>query len=257
MKLATEGFSVVNNYFVDFWGAIIGDSAVSAYLHLKREADKNKEYCYINTEMIRLKMKKSQTELNEYLKTLEDFGFIIIFHRKEQIDSARLFKIRKHIPLLTDDLYNSLHPQLKELHDDFMSYYLDDEAMFNTNRKTTEDGIDNRNQIVTETSTKSGENKDYEIDRSYPVAKELNESFQQFMMTNLSRPSYETWIQGLIIGKTNELHYVIYATNEFSMEWIKVKYEGLIRQYITECIHCDENLIKISYRLIDHLAIEK
>ncbi|MCY9056080.1 helix-turn-helix domain-containing protein [Bacillus spizizenii] len=261
--LDTEDFTIVSNYLVDFWGAIMGDSAVSVYLHLKRHAYGKKDYCYVDIEMICLKMNKGRTAVAGYLKTLEEYGFIVTFLRKDitrnNSDASPLFKIRRYVPLLTKEMYDSLHPKLKALHDDFMSEYEGitlNSKVYKTDEiieNIVEDGeVLNNKEVMQKIDQLEKESKleEYVVNSLSSSAQEFNNGLHEFMMTKLSKPSYETWIQKSIIIKKDDFNYLFLAPNEFAKQWVESRYEKLIKEYIGDSVTAGSQLSNITYKLL-------
>lgn len=251
--LDTEDFTIISNYLVDFWGAVMGNCAVDAYLHLKRHAYGKKDYCYIDIDLIALKMRRSKNAVKGYLEILEEHGFIATFLRKDITDNNRdvspLFKIRRYVPLITEEMYNALHPKLKKLHDDFISDY--EGIALNSKMSKTEEiigSIVNEGEVINnremkekiEQVVKEGQLEQYILNRIDDNQRQFDLDYHQYMSNLISKPSYDTWIKPTVLLKEDESTFVILASNEFCRDWIEQKYISSIREYISEKIYISD-----------------
>lgn len=258
--LDTEDFTIVSNYLVDFWGAVMGNCAVDAYLHLKRHAYGKKDYCYIDIELIALKMKRSKNATKGYLETLEEYGFIAMFNRKDTTDNNRdvspLFKIRRYIPLITEEMYNELHPKLQKLHDEFMAEYEGislNNQVFNT--ESVVESIVNNGQVINnkvvqeriEKVAREGKLEEYVLNTMSPEERELDQRFKESMETKVSKPSYETWIDKSVLIRNDDFNLTVLAPNEFAREWLENRYTPLIKQWAFSEINFSDTLGQIAF----------
>lgn len=116
-------FTLVSNYLLDYWSPILGIEVVSTYLLLKRYAYGRKDYCFPDIETLCYKLKKTRPTINKYLNILEENGFILIFYRyntKTSQDATPLFKIRRYVPVISQEMYEALPDSLKESHDELL-----------------------------------------------------------------------------------------------------------------------------------------
>lgn len=117
-------FFLVSNYLLDFWGSVLGSEVVYTYLMLRRYAYGRKDFCFPDVDTICIKMRKSRPTINKYLSILEEHGFILVFHRydnESRKDSSPLFKIRRYVPVITEEMYDALPDKLKRAHDELLS----------------------------------------------------------------------------------------------------------------------------------------
>lgn len=117
-------FFLVSNYLLDFWGSVLGSEVVYTYLMLRRYAYGRKDFCFPDVDTICIKMKKTRPTINKYLSILEEHGFILVFYRYDKDsrqDSSPLFKIRRYIPVITEEMYESLPDKLKTAHDELLN----------------------------------------------------------------------------------------------------------------------------------------
>ncbi|MEX3625208.1 DnaA N-terminal domain-containing protein [Viridibacillus arvi] len=262
--LDTEDFTIVSNYLVDFWGAIMGDSAISAYLHLKRHAYGKKDYCYIDIDLIALKMSRSRNTVKGYLDTLEQHGFIAVFLRKDVEDNNRdvspLFKIRRYVPLITEEMYESLHPKLQKLHDEFMDEL--NGVGFNTKLLKTDDVIDeivNEGEVINnkevrekiEQVIKEGQLEEYILQKLDLEQLDINDRFHDSISKKISKPSYETWFKKSIIVMEDEFNATILAPNKFNKEWLDNHYGEMIKNWAIEEFGTEMTIGSINYELMN------
>lgn len=245
--LDTEDFTIVSNYLVDFWGAIMGDSAISTYLHLKRHAYGKKDYCYIDIDLIALKMSRSRNTVKGYLETLEQHGFIATFLRKDVEDNNRdvspLFKIRRYVPLITKEMYESLHPKLQKLHDEFLEEL--NGVGFNTKLFKTDEVIDeivSEGEVINNKEVKDkieqvareGQLEEYILQKLEIEQRDVNDRFHDAIAKKVSKPSYETWFKKSIFVMENEFNSVVLAPNEFARDWIENHYGRDLKNWAIE-----------------------
>lgn len=245
----TEDFTVMSNYLIDFWGAIIGSEAVSVYMHLRRYAYGKKDYCFPDIELIALKMNKSVNSVKKYMDVLEEYGFIAKFLRKDKTknnkDVSPLFKIRRYIPMITREMYDSLPEKLRELHDDVMKEL--ENVTFASNivgtKNVIEPIVDNGEEINNkeverkiEEVIRQGKLEEFVLNTISDENRSLNENLHEFFAKRISKPSYETWVKNTIIidevDKEGRLKLLV--NNEFAKDWIQRKYFEMIIDWTKE-----------------------
>lgn len=256
--LDTEDFTIVSNYLFDFWGAILGDSVISTYLHLKRHAYGRKDYCYIDIELISLKMGKSKNPVKGYLATLEEHGFIAMFLRKtvdKNTDASPLFKIRRYVPLITQEMYDSLHPKMKKLHDEYMKPFED--ITFSTNLSKSTGIIEKmvtEGEVIStkaqdekiEQAMKEGKIKEYIFYQLSDEQRDYNNAMQYAIEKKVSKPSYETWLKGALLIRQDDSKLTVLAPNYFASDWLERHYLSLIKEVSEELFSEDNLLIEVT-----------
>lgn len=230
--LETEDFTIVSNYLMDFWGAIMGNCAVDTYLHLKRHAYGKKDYCYVDIDLIALKMKRSKNTVKKYLDQLEEYGFIAIFHRMDKEDRGRdvspLFKIRRYIPMITKDMYDSLNPKLQKLHDSFMSdlenVNLPDN--FNETNNAIKDIVvkgkvlnSSKVKNLIDKSVEEGISKEFILKTIPKNCFKDNEYIHDLIQEIVSKPTYDVWFKNVVFFKQDSSLVAMFPT-ESSMEFM-------------------------------------
>lgn len=235
--LDTEDFTIVNNYLLDFWSACISSEAVQIYLHLKRYAYGKKDYCFPDIDIISMKMGKTRNTVKKYIEVLEKHHFVAMFGRCDITDNNRdvspLFKIRRHIPLITEEMYESLPDKLKEKHDEFMAEY-NDLALSNTlteteaiTRKMEQDKEIIGNKRYRDKLVKLVEDdkkKQYIVNRISDNSRVKDIRLHEYIENKVSKPSYETWFEGTIFVENDTKKWYAVCPNEFTLQWIQEKY---------------------------------
>lgn len=270
-QLDTEDFTLVSNYLLDFWGACIGNDAVQVYLHLKRYAYGKKDFCFPDIEMIALKMGKSRNTIKKYLNILEEHHFIAIFLRRDATDNNRdvspFFKIRRFIPLITSEMYESLHPKLKAGHDRFMKAY---QELQLTNELTEKNAIVNEMVIEKEllankkqmeriqAMIQEGKKYDYIRKNISEESLEATDIFLEVVKRKVSKPSFDTWISQLLFIRSSEDRWTVACPNEFAKDWLEMKYEQLFHQWFSsEASDYFNPNDQFSFRIIDDILTKQ
>ena len=270
-NLDTEDFTIVSNYLVDFWGAVMGDSVVSTYLHLKRHAYGKKDYCYIDIDLIAMKMGKSKNAVKGYMATLEEHGFIAIFLRRDTEDQNRdvspLFKIRRYIPLITKEMYDGLHVKIQKLHDEFMAQF--EGVNLSTSLPSTDDiieGIVEQGEVINskevqekiDNIARDGQIKEYILNKMSFEQRSEDQMIHDVFQTKLSRPSYDTWIKNAIFMKIDEFNIQVLANNKFTQEWLESRYVAMTKDVAHEVLSFNKVLGEVKVVLMeDYLSNQR
>lgn len=239
----TEDFTMISNYMIDFWGAVIGSEPVSVYMHLRRYAYGKKDYCFPDIELIAQKMNKSINSIKKYMSVLEEYGFIAKILRRDVTQNNRevspLFKIRRYVPMITKEMYDNLPDKLKALHDDFLKN-LDGVSFANNIMRTNDalkpiidNGIEINNKEIEEKIEKIieiGKMEEFVLNSVSDEVRVLNEDFHSYFMSKISKPSYETWLKNsvLIVEKDN---IVLLIQNDFALDWVNNHYLEMIQDW--------------------------
>lgn len=259
----TEDFTIMSNYLIDFWGAVMGDSAVSAYMHLRRYCYGKKDYCYPDIDLIAAKMNRTPKTVGGYLNTLEEYGFIARFYRADITDSNRdvspLFKIRRYVPMITKEMYEELPKKLKKEHDKFMESL--EGISFANNIVGTDKQLEtiiekgevfNNKEIQEkiELIIQQGQLEEYVVHTLTDEAREANLLFHEHIKKKLSKPSYETWFKNsvLIAEEQEEPSVTILISSEFNLAWVEERYNDMIKNILETELMLD--FVEIKYVLI-------
>lgn len=269
----TEDFTIVANYLLDFWGSVLGSDAVTCYLHLKRYAYGKKDYCFPDIELISLKMERSINTVKKCLRILEEHHFIAQFNRYDSENKNRevspFFKIRRLVPLITEEMYAALPDRLKNEHDRYMAAY---KNLSLTNGLTEQEmileNIVSNREIINKKSVRDRVDEvmaeqmklEYSKDALDEESREVSEQFVSVLERKVQTPSFNAWLRNLVFKRIDESTWTVYCPNELAREWIAEKYDG----YLHEWLHSspsDMNLSdvikdsdRIEYKLIDELV---
>lgn len=262
-----QTFTLVDNYLIDFWGAILGDSVVSTYLHLRRHAYNEKDFCYIDMNLIADKMKKDRKTIKGYLNKLEEKGFIAVFYRLDNENNNRevspLFKLRVTVPILSQEEYESLSPKLRKLHDEYIDRFSLTEietASEAPNGKTTKSLI---NQLVEKGEvlqskkakekakklSEAGKVESYILSTMTEKQLNFNNSMKIAFSEIVSKPSYDTWIKDSIFISNPQDRIMILMPNEFAKDWFKAHYALQVKQIASTLLELEESKLTVIYLL--------
>lgn len=278
--------TILNNYLFDYWGFFLKAEGLALYGHLKRHAYGKKDWCCPGLDLISYKMDKSLNTVRNYLDILERYGFIykfnVINHDRENLEETPLYKIRKKVPLLTEKLLmgdptividDSLKPHIKEAlkkeqkglpkplrsdHDEYVAKMIASAEEVNMMESLSYEEIYSellkRSKVIKNetmereiTKSKSIQEDDSKINRNL---KEQDIMIWQGVMNHIkekiSKPSYETWFLSTYCIKEDR-NYYIFTSNEFQQDWMRTRYNELIRESISLL---DENFDEIEYCII-------
>ncbi|MFD1609832.1 DnaA N-terminal domain-containing protein [Oceanobacillus luteolus] len=253
VRTAAEDFTLIHNYLLDFWGAVMGSEAVMIYIHLKRYCYGGKDFCFPNMETIRRKMKKgSKATIIKYMDILEEHGFIAKINR---IDKKRnngfaspFFKVRRYIPLLSQDLIEQLPKEIQEEHDKFLARAngidldenFDPEVFINDLMKSSQVMKSNHQKDKEETLKQQGKMKEYILSQLSTEQQERWMMIQQDLESKISKPSFDVWIRDSIIVIDIEKQAVrIYCQNTFVVDWMRKSYKQMIVESIKDIFDID------------------
>lgn len=242
VRTCAEDFQLIHNYFFDYWGSILGSTAVVLYLHLKRYCYGKRDYCFPNVPIIQEKMKiGSRSTINDNIATLEQYGFISKILRKDternNTDSSPFYKVRRYIPLLSEDLVYQLPDRLREEHDNFIANTkgITLEANMNTDKI-----IDNLMKDAEVMKSKSQEEKEESLKRQGKLKEyifsimsgEVQEDWfilLHSLKTRVSIPSFATWFKNSVIMiDKNTKSLIVVCDSSLSKDWIANNYKDMI-----------------------------
>ncbi|ALS09997.1 hypothetical protein ABE82_26670 (plasmid) [Paenibacillus peoriae] len=234
----------INNYLMDYWGHYFSAEGFALYMHLKRYCYGDIDYCWPDLDLIGAKMKKSRNTIKKYLAILESYGFVLMFNvmngDKNNMEESPLFKIRRQVPFLPQELYNKLPLDLKIDHDKFMqrlvgSHDISGELERSLDYTLIYDNILKQGTVVRK--PKSDDKKSAERTAKQKILHEqITEDdrnvwteFCKIIKTKISPPSFDTWFKGSFCVRT-ERTYCIYSPTLFCKEWL----ESRFKEQITE-----------------------
>lgn len=266
--------TIFNNYFFDFWGYYLSAEGLALYGHFKRYAYGEKDWVYPNYKIISAKMDKSRPTISKYIDLLERYGFAFQFGvinvTKDNLEESPIFKIRKKIPLLPNRLIygdpdtpipsdapphivkaiekerKGLPPILRKEHEKFVKKYVDNPSIL-------DEDIDFEKVYAAwikygEILKKKTKNSKERLSRKVTDMPEMTERekillhfIKEEAQKIISKPSFETWF-GKISLKIDQKDYIIYAPNEFALDWLKERYSDFIRKCIEKVEDDVENI---------------
>lgn len=264
VRTCADDFTFVHNYLYDYWGAILGTDAVAVYLHLKRYCYGKRDYCFPDMEIIQAKMKKgSRNTIIKAMDTLEEYGFITKILRKDRenknSDSSPFFKVRRYIPLLSEDLITQLPEKLKKEHDKFIA---NANGIVLDERTKTEEIISQLLKNADSMKSKNQKEKERELKRQgklfeYILSNLSSCDHENWLIilreisSKISKPSYDTWFsQTIILLDQEKANVKIICNNHFSRDWIKDRYKDLIINIIRDKFFNESSLINITFECL-------
>jgi hypothetical protein len=232
--------TIINNYMFDYWGCILGAEAIALYAHLKRYCYGEKDYCWPNLDLISYKMKMSRNTVKKYLGILEDYGFVYHFSvqnaDQNNTNESPLFKVRKKVPLLTQDLCEKLPLVLQLDHEKYL------QKILSTCEQELELDISvDYNDLYSDLIEKGKVHRKpkqmslFEIEKQSNIKKQLlhqeqseddKASWNAFLeeaKKKISKPSYDNWFgRTLAINRNGIL--TIYTPTDMVKEWLESRY---------------------------------
>lgn len=255
VRTAAEDFTLIHNYLLDFWSAIMGSEAVMLYIHLKRYCYSGKDFCYPNMTTIREKMKKgSKATINKYMEILERHGFIAKINRidteRNNGNASPFFKVRRYIPLLSQDLINELPLNLKKEHDKFLARAngidlmdtFDPDEFITDLMKSAKLMKSKQQQGKEEELKRKGKLKEYILTQMSQPEQETWFMLLNHLKDKVSKPSFDTWIKDSVFFVNEETKVIkVYVANQFTIDWLTQQYKEMIINVVNETLNI-ENL---------------
>ncbi|WP_059040650.1 helix-turn-helix domain-containing protein [Paenibacillus rubinfantis] len=238
--------TIISNYIFDYWSHFLTAEGVALYGHLKRYCYGEKDYCWPDLKMIGLKMNKSRNTIKKILKSLEDFGFVLMFNvqnaDKNNMEESPLFKVRKQVPFLPQELYEQLPTELKLDHDKYMQgivtnfnqiLTLDSAVDFS---EVYEDVIRKGTIVRKEKSTlhleKEAQDKLKLLKHQQtPEDIEVWDKALAIIKSKMSGPSFSTWFLNTFVIQRNH-KYIVYSPVQFTRDWLESRYKRMILETI-------------------------
>lgn len=238
-----EHFTMIHNYLMDFWIPIIGKNAALVYIAVKRYCFGLKDFCYPDMETISQSLDLSRPTLNKAMDVLEEHGFIVkIFRYDKEANNSEttpLIKIRRFVPLLTEDLIDLLPHRVKENHNKFLAtlngVYLDEkiktQEMYDILLDDSK-SINNRkkNELI-QNLKKEGLLRESIIASLTPKELQEWEKVSEIIKGKIAKPSYDVWFKNSIIKIDSENKRVTLITpNRFVRENITSKHIEFLKE---------------------------
>jgi hypothetical protein len=242
--------TLLHNYLLDFWSYFLGSDACITYIHLIRYAY-NKDSVFPSLDTIAVKMRCDRRTLTKYIDILESFGFVYRFWTKKPEDNNRpgtiLFKVRKTLPLLSEELIHKLPSDLKGKHDLFIiKLSKSHEIEFNAK--------DNYDSFFTDFIRNSGKllptKKDIALEKNAETLDELYQirvnrlernrediklwnSVMDIVSRQVSKPSFDMSLLNSVATFLDS-YVVCFTKRDFLTPIMKERYERLIAKGLYE-----------------------
>lgn len=234
--------TIINNYLMDFWGHFFNAEGFALYIHLKRYCYGDIDYCWPDLDLIGSKLKKSRNTIKKYLSILEQYGFVLMFNvlngDKNNMEESPLFKIRRQVPFLPQELYEDLPLDLKIEHDKFMQKLVGSHNISGELERSLDFSVIYDNVLKQGTVVRKPKSNEKLAAESIAKQKLLDEQiteedrkvwddFCTLLLPRLSKPSFDTWFKNSFCVKSGS-DYVIYSPTSFTKEWLETRHKDLI-----------------------------
>ncbi|MCR8982432.1 helix-turn-helix domain-containing protein [Brevibacillus laterosporus] len=235
----------VDNYFLNFWGPILGCQATMVYIYLLQPCYGLKDYCYPDLDTLSAKLKMSIPTLRSYLKVLEQHGFIMRFWvlnpENHNLMESCLYKVRKTVPMLSAEEIKSLPLELQKEHDKYIaelseSHEIMIQESYDTQQAYKE--FEESGKLIKSTKTATAEElqKYYEARITNHFNKRTSNDAKLWknaivrLGQRVSISSLENWFTQAfcITNPNNPLDITIVCKNNFVKEWVSSRYKNVL-----------------------------
>lgn len=238
-------FTAVDNYFLDFWGAILGHQATMVFIHLLRYCYGGKDNCFPDLDTMASKLKMSVPTLRKYLDRLEEYGFIMRFWvlnpDNHNLMESCLYKVRRTVPMLSQEEIDLLPNELKKEHESYLAELMESHEIMVRETYDTQQAykeFEERGKRVPSTKTATAEELKiyYEAKLNGYVNKRKSEdvSLWQQVLSRVSKKvtksSMETWFTQsfCVTHPKNPNEITIVCKNSFVKEWVETRYKTVL-----------------------------
>lgn len=250
--------TIFNNYMFDYWGYILGAEAIALYAHLMRYCYGDKDFCWPNLELISFKMKMSRNTVKKYLSVLEEHGFVYHFNVQNadlnNTNESPIFKVRKRIPLLSQQQCDELPKVLQIDHERYLKKLLTTcehelELDPSVDYSNLYDELIDKGRV----HRKPKQLSFFEVEQQSAIKRRILEGEQTeadkelwglFLLNiqkQVSRPSYDNWFAKTFAIKRDH-SLTIYTPHTMVTDFLKDRYQPRIMAIIREI---DENVVEI------------
>jgi hypothetical protein len=246
-----QDYTTVENYFIKFWGPILGAGPAWTFVVLMShcygydEYGNRRDFTFPKlTTIAELIGAKDVGTVKKYLDVLEEHYFIYRFWRKkpDKENDSITYKLRTSIPYLPEDQLMKLSPRRQEEHAKWIQF------MSNKFRMEIElpdkyDYSDEMKKIMQQGKRRplrkltATEIAEYNRLRRIELLKQVKESDKEIwdaiikkLENRVSKPSLDTWFKGQFCVVDESLKMTIFAGNQFAAEWIQNRYIHLIKE---------------------------
>ncbi|MGR0121608.1 DnaA N-terminal domain-containing protein [Bacillus halotolerans] len=267
-------YTILNNYFFDFWGYFLGAEGIALYAHLTRYAYGSKDFCFPSLQTIAKKMDKTPVTVRGYLKLLERYGFIwkvnVRNKTKDNTEESPIFKIRRKVPLLSEELLNGnpnieipndeeahvkkalkkekegLPKVLKKEHDEFVKKMMDESETINIPEAlqydTMYEDILSKGEIRKEIKKQiPNPPTSFESISMTTEEEKVDSTLKSELQNRVSKPSFDTWFKNTKIKIEND-NCLLLVPNEYAFDWIKQRYLETIKTVLEEAGYVFEKI---------------
>ncbi|MED1666969.1 DnaA N-terminal domain-containing protein [Brevibacillus laterosporus] len=256
LPIDNKGFTTISNYFLDFWGAVMGSTATSLYIHLTRYCYGDKDYCFPDLPTIALKMQITTTTLNKYMDILEQNGFIYRFWlqnpEENNNDCGIIYKVRRTIPILSKELVEKLPKPFQLMHDQYIEQIMEIAHIelassydyTNDFEKLREKGKLGKLPIDLSPAERAMYTKKKIttiMDQRSVADEKLWINVLTYIQQRISINSFKTWYADTFCV-VREQELIIYAKNAFHRDWLSSRYRELIMEALVNESSLFENI---------------
>jgi len=249
LEFEDRQFTLIHNYLIHFWQPFLKADGLALFITLKSYCI-NKDYCWPALSTLQLECGfGSVNTVKKRLALLESYGFVFRFNcmsrdeNKKNMEESPIFKIRKRVPFLPKELYDELPDELKYRHDEFMENYMSVYSPDNLASKIDfesiyddflEQGEELKKKVKTNKSNAVSAEKRLNIKETMTSKdEEITNYILNYIQSNLSKPSYETWFKHCLF-KYREDIITVYCPNTFTAGWINERHKDLIIRGLKE-----------------------
>lgn len=240
-------FTGVDNYFLDFWGPILGYQATMVFIHLLRYCYGGKDSCFPDLDTMAAKLKMSIPTVRKYLEVLEKFGFIMRFWVQNpdnhNLMESCVYKVRRTVPMLSQEEVESLPDELKQLHEDYLEELMEShEITLRESYDTVGAYKDFEEQGRRVESPKTAKAEDLQVyydarlnrytDQRKPEDIKLWQETLSRMSKKITPSSMENWFTQsfCVANPKDQSDITIVCKNSFIKEWIETRYKALLEE---------------------------
>ncbi len=246
----------IDNYFLDFWGNIMGAEATVSYIHLLRYCYGMKDVCFPDLQTIADKMGKTAKTVSGYLDTLENHGFIFRFWAQDpnndNKDVGIFYKVRRTIPLLSHEQITMLPASLRRSHDElieqtFQGYEIEIAELYNYTReyeRLHDQGKPGKLPIPLSPGEVSFYHRlkveSYKARRTQQDI-DIWSDVLRYLKGEVAETSYNMWLKDTFC-LFEQGTIIVYADSQFIAEWMSNRYAQLISKALKDTGHPFDNI---------------
>lgn len=245
-------YTQLQNYLIDYWVGVIGSGAYTVYTKLLRHCYGDKNFCYVDIEIMCKQLGMTRPTFNNHIDKLEMHGFIIKFWREDKENNNResspFFLVRKTVPKIPEDILNVFFDEdmiaehdktLAELSDmtiagrekvDYLGELIEGKELISEG-KSNPNAECVTNQALLETMT----------ERQIGV----NNRIHDYLKAVIAKPSYETFLMNTVFVYSEEIGLLtVVCGSDYSYDYISgtEKYSSTIMDVLHKQMFVDARL---------------